>query len=138
MEQGNISRKENLQASELRSGNERKVRTAVFSRGRIHLKNPHYSLQCRHLPLSKLPPRMPLPSWPWGSMHEPPPVQPELQQSRAASPQARVHRPLQCTGAESHCLGLCAVQSLRLGKSWLSLNEMPSLGHISLRFSSEL
>ena len=81
---------------------------------------------------------MPLPSWPWGSMHEPPPVQPELQQSRAASPQARVHRPLQRTGAESDCLGLWAVQSVRLGRSWLSLNEMPSLGHMFLRCPSDM
>ena len=65
-------------------------------------------------------------------------MQPELQQSRAASPQARVHRPLQCTGAESHCLGLWAVQSVSLGRSWLSLNEMPPLGHISFKCPSEL
>ena len=65
-------------------------------------------------------------------------MQPELQQSRAASPQARVHRPLQCTGAESDCLGLWAMQSVRLGRSLFSLNEMPSLGHIFLRYPSDM
>ncbi len=75
--------------------------------GRIQ-KSLYHPLQGSPLPLSKPPgllshPPKPLPSGLWGPSHEPPPLQPELQQSRAAALQPRAHGPLQSTGAESSC-----------------------------------
>jgi len=64
-------------------------------------------LQCRALPLRPL--RLlshlakPLPSGPWDPRHEPPPLQPALQQSRGAALQPQVQSPLQSTGSESSC-----------------------------------
>ena len=76
--------------------------------GRRIGKTPCHPLQCGHLQLSKPPcllsdPAKSLPSWPWGTRHQPSPLQPELQQRRGASLQPSAHFPLQSTGTECDC-----------------------------------
>ena len=91
--------------------------------GRRIGKTPCHLLQCGHLPLSKPPcllsdPAKSLPSWPWGTRHQPPPLQPDLQ--RGAAPLSS-HVPislyraqgLSATALQHCCLGGCVLGWLR-------------------------
>ena len=91
--------------------------------GRRTGKTPCHLLQCGHLLLSKPPcllsdPSKALPSWPWGTRHQLPPLQPELQ--RGAVPLSS-HVPrslcraqgLSATALQHCCLGGCVHGWLR-------------------------
>lgn len=99
------------------------------------LAAPCLSLPCGCCPLSKpprspLPPAEPLPSRPGGPGHEPPPLQPQLPQSRAPSPLTRAGFPLQIKEAGSYS-PVTAVwewcEQLRREKAFLSVRLSPLL-----------